>query len=150
MLVLFRKRAKNNPRIDGGGKVLITGASSGIGKATALYLAERGYTVIATSREASRLDGLREEADRRNLAIISAELDINSEDDVAFIVPELIERYGGIDALVNNAGFGMWGPVEVLSDAELKSQFETNFLRRSAHDARRPPHDDQAAARHNR
>ena len=128
MLILFRKSARNKPRIDGGANVLITGASSGIGKATALYLAERGYTVIATSREASRLDGLHEDADRRNLAIISVELDINSEDDVAFIVPELIERYGGIDALVNNAGFGMWGPVEVLSDTELKSQFETNFF----------------------
>ena len=128
MLVLFRRRARNKPRIDGSGNVFITGASSGIGEATALYLAERGYTVIATSRNASRLDGLHEEAERQNLAIISVELDINSEDDVAFIVPELIERYGAIDALVNNAGFGMWGPVEILSDAELKSQFETNFF----------------------
>ena len=128
MLVLFRRRARNKPRIDGGGNVFITGASSGIGKATALYLAERGYTVIATSRNVSRLDGLHEEAEKRNLAIISVELDINSEDDVAFIVPELIERYGAIDALVNNAGFGMWGPVEILSDTELKSQFETNFF----------------------
>lgn len=128
MLVLFRRRARNKPRIDGGGNVFITGASSGIGEATALYLAERCYTVIATSRNASRLDGLHEEAERRNLAIISVELDINSEDDVAFVVPELIERYGAIDALVNNAGFGMWGPVEILSDTELKSQFETNFF----------------------
>ena len=128
MLVLFRRRTRNKLRIDDSGSVFITGASSGIGEATALYLAERGYTVIATSRSASRLDGLHEEAERRSLAIISVELDINSEDDVAFIVPELIERYGAINALVNNAGFGMWGPVEILSDAELKNQFETNFF----------------------
>ena len=128
MLVLFRRRAQNKLRADDGGKVLITGASSGIGRATALYVAERGYAVIATSRNASRLEGLHEEAERRNLAIISVELDINSEDDVAFIVPELLERYGAIDALINNAGFGMWGPVEILSDAELKNQFETNFF----------------------
>ena len=56
------------------------------------------------------------------------ELDINSENAVAFVVPELIERHGAIDALVNNAGFGLWGPVETLSDAELKIQFETNFF----------------------
>ena len=134
MLVLFRKHSKNNRRhneIHSDGRrpnVLITGASSGIGKATALYLAERGYTVLATSRNASRLDRLHEEAERSGLSIIGVELDINSEDAVAFVVPELIERHGGIDALVNNAGFGLWGPVEVLSDAELKSQFETNFF----------------------
>lgn len=128
MLILFRRRARNELQAGGSGNVFITGASSGIGNATALYLAERGYTVIATSRHASRLDGLCEKSERRELDIISVEMDINSEDDVRFVVPELIERYGAIDALVNNAGFGMWGPVEILSDAELKMQFETNFF----------------------
>lgn len=133
MLILFRRRA-NVRRNDagrhavGGGNVLITGASSGIGKATALFLAERGYTVIATSRVASRLDDLHSEAKQRGASVIGVELDINSEDSVAFVVPELIERHGAIDVLVNNAGFGLWGPVEVLSTAELKSQFETNFF----------------------
>ena len=138
MLILFRRRAKLSRNATGqhiagrntagSGNVLITGASSGIGKATALYLAERGYTVIATSRVASRLDDLQSEARRSGASVIGVELDINSEDSVAFIVPELIERHGAIDALVNNAGFGLWGPVEVLSSAELKSQFETNFF----------------------
>lgn len=133
MLILFRRRAKHYQQATGRhavgvGNVLITGASSGIGKATALYLAERGYTVIATSRVASRLDDLHSEAEQRGASVIGVELDINSEDSVAFIVPELIERHGAMDALVNNAGFGLWGPVEVLSTAELKSQFETNFF----------------------
>ena len=143
MLILFRRRAKafhhDTGRHDtwqhdtgqhavGGRNVLITGASSGIGKATALFLAERGYTVIATSRVASRLDDLLSEANHRGASVIGVELDINSEDSVAFTVPELIERHGAIDTLVNNAGFGLWGPVEVLSAAELKSQFETNFF----------------------
>ena len=138
MLILFRRRAKRyrhdtgqhntGQHAVGSRNVLITGASSGIGKATALFLAERGYTVIATSRVASRLDALRSEANHRGASVIGVELDINSEDSVAFTVPELIERHGSIDALVNNAGFGMWGPVELLSDAELKSQFETNFF----------------------
>ena len=138
MLVLLRRRAKasryttgqhtTGQHAVGGRNVLITGASSGIGKATALYLAERGYTVIATSRVNSRLDDLRAEATHRGASVIGVELDINSEDSVAFTVPELIERHGAMDALVNNAGFGLWGPVEVLSTAELKSQFETNFF----------------------
>jgi len=133
LLVLFRRRAKRHrhdtgQHAAGGRNVLITGASSGIGKATALFLAERGYTVIATSRVASRLDDLRSEAVHSGASVIGVELDINSEDSVAFTVPELIERHGAIDALVNNAGFGMWGPVELLSDEELKSQFETNFF----------------------
>ena len=128
MLVLFRRRVNKRIQVKGSGNVLITGASSGIGRATALYLAERGYTVIATSRELSRLDGLLEDADSRGVSIIGAELDINSDDAVSRIMPELIARHGTIDALVNNAGFGMWGPVQVLSDTELKSQFETNFF----------------------
>ena len=134
MLILFHRRSKNKRHPDQRyhdrpqANVLITGASSGIGKATALYLAERGYTVIATSRDASRLDGLHADADTLGMSVIGVELDINSDDAVSCIVPQLIERYGAMDALVNNAGFGMWGPVEILSDAELKSQFETNFF----------------------
>ena len=108
--------------------MLITGASAGIGRATALYLAERGYNVIATSRDASRLDGLHEEAAERGATVTGVELDVNSDGDVSQIMPELIAQHGAIDVLVNNAGFGLWGPVEVLSDAEMKSQFETNFF----------------------
>ena len=128
MLVLFRRRAKDRRHEYGGGNVLITGASAGIGRATALYLAERGYNVIATSRDASRLAGLHEDAAERGTAIIGAELDINSDGEVSQKVSELIGQHGAIDVLVNNAGFGLWGPVGLLSDEELKSQFETNLF----------------------
>ena len=128
MLVLLRKRAKNRHPVNTSGNVLITGASAGIGRATALHLAERGYTVIATSRDASRLTGLQDDATKRGTAVIGVELDINSEDAVSRVAPELIRQHGAIDVLVNNAGFGLWGPMELLSDAELKSQFETNLF----------------------
>ena len=108
--------------------MLITGASSGIGRATALRLAAHGYSVIAASRETARLQGLRDDAAARGVSVIPVELDINSDDEVARAIPDLIARHGAIDALVNNAGFGMWGAVETLSDAELKRQFETNFF----------------------
>lgn len=134
MLVLFRRRFKKQrhaAEYDSSKRdvnVLITGASSGIGEATALYLAERGCNVFATSRDVSRLDGLHAEAAERGVAVTGVELDINSDEAVSRVVPGLIARRGAMDALVNNAGFGLWGPVEALSDAELKSQFETNFF----------------------
>ncbi len=128
MLVLLRRRNKRSQPVNTSGNVLITGASAGIGRATALYLAERGYNVLATSRDTSRLAGLHEDAAERGLSVIGVELDINSDEAVSRIVPDIIRQHGAIDVLVNNAGFGLWGPVELLSDAELKSQFETNLF----------------------
>ena len=108
--------------------VLITGASSGIGKATALYLAEEGYSVIGTSRSVARLEGLKSEAARRGLGVTPLELDINTNRGVDGVLPRLIHEHGTIDVLVNNAGYILWGPVESLSVAELKAQFETNLF----------------------
>ena len=108
--------------------VVITGASSGIGRVSALHLAERGYTVIGTSRELGRLEGLFDDAEGRGLRVFGVELDINSARSVDSVMPELISQFGEIHALVNNAGFGVWGPVESLTMTELKSQFEANFF----------------------
>lgn len=109
--------------------VLITGASSGIGKVTALYLAGKGYSVIGTSRSLGRLDGLVREATDKGLAVKAIQLDINSGEGVQAALPRLIEESGGcINVLVNNAGYGLWGPVESLSVDELKAQFETNLF----------------------
>ena len=108
--------------------VLITGASSGIGRAAALYLAERGFRVVGTSRSTERLRGLLDEARSRNLPVAGAVLDINSDEDVEREVPELVARHGGFGVLVNNAGYGLWGPVGSLSPDELAAQFETNVF----------------------
>ena len=105
--------------------VLITGASSGIGRASALYLAERGYRVAATSRALSRLEGLRRESGPTG-NIHCVELDVDSDRSVSEAVASVIEAYGRIDVLVNNAGYG--GPVQSFSMEELESQFETNFF----------------------
>ena len=107
--------------------VLITGASSGIGRASALYLAERGYRVAATSRAMSRLDGLRREAGRVG-HIHCVELDVDSDLSVSQATASVVEEYGRIDVLVNNAGYGLWGPVQSFSMEELQSQFQTNFF----------------------
>ena len=108
--------------------VLITGASSGIGRATALYLAEKGYSVIGTSRSAERLAPLQAESSKRRLPITTVELDIDTAGVVEEMLPLLVREHGGINVLVNNAGYGLWGPLEGLSIEELKAQFETNFF----------------------
>jgi NAD(P)-dependent dehydrogenase (short-subunit alcohol dehydrogenase family) len=107
--------------------VLITGASSGIGRASALYLAGKGYRVAATSRSLGRLDGLRREVQGPG-TIHCVELDVNSDRSVSRATASVIEAYGRIDALVNNAGYGLWGPVQSFTMEELESQFQTNFF----------------------
>ena len=111
-----------------GENVLITGASSGIGLATTLYLAEKGFSVIGTSRSPERLAALREEASSRGLSITAVELDINSDEGVTGTLPRLVAEHGDIDVLVNNAGYGLWGPLESVSMEQLRDLFETNFF----------------------
>ena len=108
--------------------VLITGASAGIGKTTALHLASRGYAVIGTSRQMERLSSLFDEAEERGVRLFGVELDPNSDESVQTVMPGLISQFGRVDSLVNNAGFGVWGPVDSLSIDELKLQFEANFF----------------------
>ena len=108
--------------------VLITGASSGIGKATCLYLAEKGYVVIGTSRSIERLSDLQRLASERALPITAVELDINIDETVDRVLPELTADHGPIDVLVNNAGYSLWGPLATLPIAEIKALFETNFF----------------------
>ena len=108
--------------------VLITGASAGIGKITCLYLAEKGYNVIGTSRASSRLSDLYSEADQRGVTVHELELDINSDAEVQRVMPEVFNQFGEIHALVNNAGYGLWGPLEIVSIDEMKTLFETNVF----------------------
>ena len=106
--------------------VLITGASSGIGYATAIHLVKEGFDVIATSRVYSRLEPLKEETGRLGFSITCIELEINSDDAVEEVMPRLIDDHDGIDVLVNNAGYGLFGPVQTISANELRTQYETN------------------------
>ena len=108
--------------------VLITGASSGIGKSTALYLAGRGHRVVATSRDMPRLDGLMELAQTSSLSILPCQLDVNETASVEEVVPQILGQVGRLDALVNNAGYGLWGCLEDLTLEEVKAQFETNLF----------------------
>lgn len=108
--------------------VLITGASSGIGKVTALHLARAGYHVAATTRKLDRLDELVDLAETESLSITPYELDINDSSLVTKVMPEILARVGKLDGLINNAGYGLWGCLEDLTAEELKAQFDTNLF----------------------
>jgi NADP-dependent 3-hydroxy acid dehydrogenase YdfG len=102
--------------------VLITGCSSGIGEATAARLAKAGWTVYATARRPETLAGLAA-AGCRTLA-----LDVTSEDSMSSAVTTVLDEAGGIDALVNNAGYSQSGAVETLDLNDVRRQFETNVF----------------------
>jgi short-subunit dehydrogenase len=108
--------------------VLVTGASSGIGKATALYLAEKGYSVIGTSRSLDRLNSLITEAELLAGTVEGIELDVDHDESIAVALKPVIDSNKRIDVLVNNAAYGLWGPAQSLSIDELRAQLETNFL----------------------
>lgn len=108
--------------------ILITGATAGIGRVTALHLARLGHRVIATGRRTAELARLKAEA--ADLALDTLALDVTSAASIAAAVAEVDRLTGGrgLDVLVNNAGFGVLGPASEASDAELRRQFDTNLF----------------------
>jgi NAD(P)-dependent dehydrogenase (short-subunit alcohol dehydrogenase family) len=106
-------------------KWLITGVSSGLGRALALAALARGDTVMGTLRQAEQLAGFEALAPGQAIAV---RLDVTDKDKVRDAIAGAIERAGGIDVVVNNAGYGLSGAAEELSDAELRHQMETNFF----------------------
>jgi NAD(P)-dependent dehydrogenase (short-subunit alcohol dehydrogenase family) len=106
--------------------VLITGASTGIGRATALGLAASGWTVLAGVRKAADGEALSAAGGERVLAL---ELDVTDQAQIDGAVERVGELApGGLDALVNNAGIGFGGPLELVPVDDLRSQFEVNVI----------------------
>jgi NAD(P)-dependent dehydrogenase (short-subunit alcohol dehydrogenase family) len=101
---------------------LVTGASSGIGEATALQLAELGYIVYAAAR---RVDRMSELADR---GIRTRPVDVTDDASMVALVETIIADTGRIDVLVNNAGYGMYGALEDVPIDEARRQFEVNVF----------------------
>jgi len=103
----------------------ITGASSGFGHAFASYALEKGYNVVATARNPSKLDSLVAQAPDRVLAV---KLDVDRPGDADAALRAAVARFGHIDVLINNAGYGIVGAVEETPDSELRALMETNFF----------------------
>lgn len=102
--------------------VVITGASSGIGFDTAKHLKSKGYTVYALAR---RLDKLRQ---LESLGINIYQLDVTNYLESTKVINEIIQKESKIDVLFNNAGFGLYGPIEEISMEDAKYQFDVNLF----------------------
>jgi len=108
--------------------VLVTGASSGIGEATARRLVRAGARVIVTARRRDRLEALARELDPDGTRVLPLAGDITSEADRRHWVEAALAHFGRIDALVNNAGYGTRGAVEVVPVDAVRANFETNLF----------------------
>jgi NAD(P)-dependent dehydrogenase (short-subunit alcohol dehydrogenase family) len=104
--------------------VLITGASTGFGKAAALHFAARGWQVVATMRDPAAGTDLAA-ADKN---ILVARLDVQDLASIDSAIAEGIARFGAIDAIVNNAGFGLFGIFEGASREKIQEQFDVNVF----------------------
>ena len=103
--------------------ILITGASSGIGKATALWFQEKGWNVIATMRSPQKETELNQLDN-----VLVTRLDVTDSDSIQTAIQQGLEKFGSIEALVNNAGYGAYGPLEAFSIDSIRKQFDTNVI----------------------
>lgn len=103
--------------------VVITGASSGIGKETAKYFAEKGWNVAATMRTPERETELTQ---IENVKVYS--LDVTNQESINGAYEEILEEFGSVDVLVNNAGYSLFGPFEVSTDEQIRKEFEVNVF----------------------
>lgn len=108
--------------VDNGRTVMVTGCSTGIGRATALAFHEHGWHVVATARRPEDI------ADLAQTGMTTLALDVLDEESMRTAVAEALARYARIDVLVNNAGFALQGPVEETDLADARREFETNVF----------------------
>jgi NAD(P)-dependent dehydrogenase (short-subunit alcohol dehydrogenase family) len=103
--------------------ILITGASSGIGKETAKLFQSKGWNVIATMRSPENETELKQLEN-----VLVAKLDVLDLDSIKTAFEEGIEKFGSVDVLLNNAGYGAYGPLEAFSREKIVRQFNTNVI----------------------
>jgi NAD(P)-dependent dehydrogenase (short-subunit alcohol dehydrogenase family) len=108
--------------------VLITGATDGLGRATALLLAQRGYRIYAAGRSPEKRARLEELAQEKKLPLETLELDVSDDASVQRAVATVLRKAGAIDVLINNAGVNFSAAVEDLRMEDWRRQFETNFF----------------------
>jgi short-subunit dehydrogenase len=101
---------------------LVTGASSGIGKATALELARAGYIMYGVARRVDKMEAM------RTAGAYTLAMDIKNEADIERVVDTILKEQGRIDALVNNAGIGLHGSSEEVSMEQARNLFEVNLF----------------------
>ena len=103
----------------------ITGCSTGFGRELSLILLKRGYRVVATARDKSKVEDIVAGNPKNGLALA---LDVDKQGQIDAAVKAAVARFGRIDVLVNNAGYGYLAAVEEGDDADIRAMFETNFF----------------------
>jgi NAD(P)-dependent dehydrogenase (short-subunit alcohol dehydrogenase family) len=123
-------RSNNKPNGEITRIAVVTGSSSGIGFETALLLARSGFHTYATMRNLEKSKSITEIANIEKLPLQVVQLDVNDDISVKNAIDKIVSAAENkrIDALVNNAGYGLFGPLEDTSIEEIKAQFETNFF----------------------
>jgi len=104
---------------------LVTGCSTGLGRAIGAYVLEQGHRVVLTARDSRTVADLAAEHPRRALAV---DLDVTRRDQVTRAVAEAIAAFGRIDVLVNNAGYGYLAAIEEGEDDRVRAMFDTNYF----------------------
>jgi short-subunit dehydrogenase len=110
----------------GGKRIIVTGASSGIGKALAVELARVGANLVLAGRATERLD---EVARSLNAAeVLTVPTDVRHADDRERLIRSAVDRFGGIDVLINNAGIASWGHFASSDESVMREIMEVNFF----------------------
>ncbi|MEW1948442.1 SDR family NAD(P)-dependent oxidoreductase [Pseudarthrobacter sp902506025] len=108
--------------------VLITGTSTGIGLASAIETARSGWKIVATMRDLKRAEALRAEARAAGVELDIRQLDVTDAGDIQREIAYCLNTYGGLDALVNNAGSAAVGTVEMMETTDFHNAMEVNFF----------------------
>ena len=110
--------------------VLITGASAGIGEALARQLAQRfpGIRLVLTARRAERLEAIATACEKAGADILTIPADLTNAEQVAALIEKALAHFGCVDVLVNNAGYGQMGPIELIPQLAVERQFAVNVF----------------------
>jgi uncharacterized protein len=108
--------------------VAITGASSGIGRATALRLARDGASIALCARRQDRLSEVAREIERAGGRALAMTLDVASESDMTTFVAAAVERFGRLDVMMCNAGYGRYGPIDEIAPDQMRRILDVNYL----------------------
>lgn len=107
---------------------IVTGASAGIGETSARWIAREGATVVMAARRLDRLDQIKREIESAGGKALCVACDITLPEDRERLVSETLKAGGRIDSLINNAGYGQRGPIEIVPVEKIRQNFETNLF----------------------
>lgn len=112
-----------------GSRIILTGASEGIGRALALALAARGARLALAARDRERLDSLAQQCRASGGEALAVPTDVTSQQDLEWLVAESVKSFGGLDAVIHNAGITMWSRFDTLQDLSIFERLmEVNYL----------------------